>query len=85
MYSLAVDAVTDLHSVTWDKIRTAISGDDDMYRLVDAIESGMPDKRTSLPSSLRDYFPLRDQLSTIDGVAIYKDCIIVPPLCVRTY
>ena len=46
---------------------------------VETIESGMPDKRTSLPPSIRDYFPLRDQLSTVDGVAIYKDRIIVPP------
>ena len=50
-----------------------------MHRLFETIESGMPDKCTSLPPSIQDYFPLCDQLSTIDGVAIYKDRIIVPP------
>ena len=79
LYSSAMNAITNLQCVTWDKVRTASSGDVEMHRLVETIESGMPDKRTSLPPSIRDYFPLRDQLSTVDGVAIYKDRIIVPP------
>ena len=79
LYSSAMNAITNLQCVTWDKVGTATSGDVEMHRLVETIESGMPDKRTSLPSSIRDYFPLRDQLSTVDGVAIYKDSIIVPP------
>ena len=79
LYSSAMNAITNLQCVTWDKVRTATSGDVEMHRLVETIESGMPDKRTSLPPSIRDYFPLRDQLSTVDGVAIYKDRIIVPP------
>ena len=79
LYSSAMNAITNLQCVTWDKVRTATSGDVEMHRLVETIESGMPDKRTSLPPSIRDYFPLCDQLSTVDGVTIYKDRIIVPP------
>ena len=79
LYSSAMNSITNLQCVTWDKVCTATSGDIEMHRLVKTIESGMPDKRTSLPPSIKDYFPLRDQLSTVDGVAIYKDRIIVPP------
>ena len=79
LYSSAMNAITNLQCVTWDKVCTATSGDVETHCLVETIESGMPDKRTSLPRSIRDYFPLRDQLSTVDGVAIYKDHIIVPP------
>ena len=78
LYSSAMNAITNLQCVTWDKVRTATSGDVEMHRLVETIESGMPDKRTSLTPSIRDYFPLPDQLSTVDGVAIFKDRIIVP-------
>ena len=74
-----MNAITNLQCVTWDKVRTATSGDVKMHRLVETIESGMPDKRTSLPPSIWDYFPLCDQLSTVDGATIYKDRIIVPP------
>ena len=79
LYSSAMNAITNLQCVTWDKVRTATSGDVEMHRLVETIESGMQDKRISLTTSIRDYFPLPDQLSTVDGVAIYKDPIIVPP------
>ena len=79
LYYSAVNAITNLQCVTWDKVRTATSGDVETHCLVETIESGMPDKRTSLPPSIRDHFPFCDQLSTVDGVSIYKDRIIVPP------
>ena len=65
LYSSAMNANTNLQCVTWDKVRTATSGEVEMHHLVEMIESGIPDKRTSLPPSIRDYFPLRDQLSTV--------------------
>lgn len=45
-----------------------------MHRLVDAKEPGIPNKPTSFPP----YFPLRDQLSTADGVAKVTDRNILP-------
>ena len=45
-----------------------------MLQLVKVIEAGIPD---ALP--LREYYPFRDQLSTVDGVAIFKDRIVIPP------
>ena len=43
------------------------------------IEAGIPDSRNALPLPLREYYPFRDQLSTADGVAIFKDQIVIPP------
>ena len=48
LYFSAMNAITNLECVTWDKVRTANPGDVDMHRLVETIESGMPDKRTFL-------------------------------------
>ena len=43
------------------------------------IEAGIPDSRNALPLPLREYYPFHDQLSTVDGVAIFKDRIVIPP------
>ena len=68
-----------LRSVTWDRVRTATASDTDMLALTDIIESGIPEHRHQLPESLRDYFQYREGLSTVDGVILYKDRIVIPP------
>ena len=79
LYSPAVSSVSTLQSVTWDKVRTATSNDDNMLRLVKVIEAGIPDSCNALPLPLREYYPFRDQVSTVDCVAIFKDRIVIPP------
>ena len=39
----------------------------------------MPDKRHELPIYIREYHQFRDYLSTVYGVPLYKDRIIIPP------
>ena len=71
-----------LHStnmVTWDQVQVATSSDDNMLLLTNAIEDGFPESRHMLPQPIRDYHHLRHHLSCCNGVAIYKDRIIIPP------
>lgn len=68
-----------LKSVSWDRVRTATASDEDMLVLTELIESGMPEFHHEMPNSIRKYFQFRDDLSTIDGVIVYKDRIVIPP------
>ncbi|XP_054749714.1 uncharacterized protein K02A2.6-like [Lytechinus pictus] len=79
--SSAMCALESLHlkSVTWDRVCTATTSDDNMQALLDAIQAGMPEFGQELPSPLREYFPFRDDLYTSDGVILYKDRIVIPP------
>jgi len=45
----------------------------------DLIEQGMPEHRHEVPEPLKQYFQYREGLSTVDGVILYKDRIVVPP------
>ncbi|XP_054770983.2 uncharacterized protein K02A2.6-like [Lytechinus pictus] len=79
--SSAMCALESLHlkSVTWDRVRTATTSDDNMQALLNAVEAGMPEFRHELPSPVREYFPFRDDLYTSDGVILYKDRIVILP------
>ena len=68
-----------LQSITWDTVRIATNSDDDMVKLVELVENGMPEFRHELPSSLREYFQFKEDLYTVDGVVMYRDRIVVPP------
>ncbi|XP_057297661.1 uncharacterized protein K02A2.6-like [Hydractinia symbiolongicarpus] len=54
-----------------------------MRILVDLIESGITGNREDLSPHLQIYHQYRDHLSTVDGVALYKDRVIVPK-CLRS-
>ena len=73
----SLDALS-VQSVTLDRVRTMSASDPDMLELADLIENGMPDSRLKMPASLKDFFQFRDELSTIDGVILYRDRIVVP-------
>ena len=74
----ALSTIGPLQSITWDAVRVATNSDENMAKLVDMIESGMPESRNQMPVQIRDYFQFREDLYTIDGVAMYKDRIIIP-------
>ncbi|XP_063960192.1 uncharacterized protein LOC135155220 [Lytechinus pictus] len=81
--SSAMCALESLHlkSVTWDRVRTATTSDDNMQALLNAVEAGMPEFRYELPSPLREYFPFRDDLYTSDGIFLYKGGSIGSSAC----
>ena len=73
------DATGILGSVTWDRVREAIASNPDMHLLTELIVDGMPKTRNEMPVSIRQFHQYRHELSTTDGVAIYKNRIIIPP------
>ena len=68
-----------INSVTWDKVKIATTSDSNMYQLVTMIEHGVPESRDDFPETIREYFKLKEDLYTIDGVILYKDRVVVPP------
>lgn len=79
-YSVAAASTLDsMQSVTWDRVREETTSDPNLFELLETIEDGMPDSKMLLPPTLREYFPFREQLSTTDGVVMYRDRVVVPP------
>ncbi|GAB1597479.1 hypothetical protein Ahia01_000965400, partial [Argonauta hians] len=68
---------TPLQAVTWERIKVATASE--LHKLVEAIAEGslLPSYKTN--KDLKPYLKVRDNLSTIDGVALYKDRVVVPP------
>lgn len=68
-----------IQSVTWDQIRVATSSDPHMIKLLDLIEEGSLNDRSTLPQELKPYYQYREHLSSFDGVILYHDRVVVPP------
>ena len=66
-------------AITWDGVRVATNSDEVMVKLIEIIESGMPEFRHLLPTELRPYHQYRDSLYTVDGVVMYNERIVIPP------
>ena len=70
---------TTCNSVTWDMVKEATSSDNNMVHLTELIESGFVQHLDELPEALRPYHQYRSDLSTLDGVVVFKDRIVIPP------
>ncbi|XP_046554623.1 uncharacterized protein K02A2.6-like [Haliotis rubra] len=75
----AASAISSLEPITWNKVKIATTSDVSMAKLVDLIETGMPESRLELPTALREFHQFREHLHTVDGVVLYKDRIVIPP------
>ena len=60
-------------------IKEATASNPDMHLLTELIEDSMQKTLNEMPLSIRQFHQYRHELSTTDGVAIYKDRIIIPP------
>lgn len=67
-----------IRSVTWDDVRVATNSDMVGLKLIETIEAGFPEHRNDLHESLRPFYQYREALSALDGVALYRDRIIIP-------
>lgn len=68
-----------LRSVTWDRVREATSSDVDMHTLEEMATDGIPDSKIEMPETIRDYHQYRENITSTDGVILYKDRVIIPP------
>lgn len=73
-----ISTLTSTQPISWEQVQTATLSDENMTILLSHIENGFPDQRHQLPPSIREYHPHRHLLYSIDGVAIYKERIIIP-------
>ena len=79
LFKSATCALESLQSVTLDRTREATASDESMNQLISIIEGGIPQVRNELPEPLRPFHQFREHLSTVDGVILYEDCIVIPP------
>ena len=75
----ATSTLNAIQSVTWQRVKVHTASDENMNLLLSVIEDGIPDHKNDLPPKLREYHQFRDNMYTIDGVAIYNNRIIIPP------
>ena len=73
-----------IQSVTWDAVRLATTSDPTMLELSNTIEDGFPSSRSDLNPEIRKFYQYRDNLSTYDGVILYKDRLVIPPALRKT-
>ncbi|CAL4067943.1 unnamed protein product, partial [Meganyctiphanes norvegica] len=66
-------------STTWDLVRVATASDETLHKLSDIIETGFPDTCADLPQQLKMFYQLRHNLSTVDGIILYNDRVLIPP------
>ncbi len=71
-------ALDSLRAITWDRVWEATASDAVLHTLIELIDNGFPPSKEHMPPDLRVYHQLRDDLSTSDGVALYKDRVIIP-------
>ena len=80
IYSVeAVDTLKDMQAVTWNTVKTVMNSDKDMLELLDLIEDEFSQPRNALRPTLRPYYQFRNDLSIVDGVALYRDRVVTPP------
>ena len=68
---------SELKAVTLEKVRVATTSE--LHTLTELIDCGFPNHRNEMPEPLRDFFQFRDDLSTSDGIILYKDRVVIPP------
>lgn len=66
-----------LQAVTMDRVRVATTSE--LHDLTELIEAGLPPSRMDMPDGLKEYFRFKDDLSTDNGIIMYKDRVVVPP------
>ena len=68
-----------LKSVTWNRVQEETASTPYMVDLYNIVQSGFDRELEKLSPDLQPYHRFRDSLSTIDGVVMYKNRIVVPP------
>eukprot|EP00112_Aurelia_sp_Birch-Aquarium-sp1_P001605 Seg1173.19 transcript_id=Seg1173.19/GoldUCD/mRNA.D3Y31 product="Retrovirus-related Pol polyprotein from transposon opus" pseudo=true protein_id=Seg1173.19/GoldUCD/D3Y31 len=78
--SLAACYDTDRHlqAVTWDRVVAAAAQDEECQLLSQTISNGFPPSKDELPELVRRYWPVRDDLYTVNGVSLKDKRILIP-------
>lgn len=76
--ALLSDTDSGPHAVTWDRIRDTSCTDAPTIELIETITNGFPASKCQLPASVQPYWNIRDTMSSIDGVAMVGQRVVVP-------
>ena len=68
----------DVRVITWDRVKHAASHDSETNTLIPTILSGFPETKEELPNNIQPYWNIRNDLTCLDGVALYNNRIVVP-------
>ena len=69
---------SDIRALTWDMVKLETEKDLDMVDLQRLISTSFPDKKQDMPSNIVQYWPLRHNLTTVDGVILMNEQVLVP-------
>ena len=72
-------ALESMLPLTWQRLKEETTSDDTMQLLLSTIEEGFPLKQADVPLNIRPFFIHRPHLYTVDGVAVFKDRVVIPP------
>lgn len=67
-----------------DELRTAAQGDVGYAATIEAIVAGFPARRDRTDMAVRQYWSIREQLSTDDGLIFFGSRVVVPPAARRS-
>ena len=67
-----------VEAVTWERVQQAAQIDPTMQELRRLLEEGFPETRKEMEDSVREFFKLREDLSMVQGVILYKDRVVIP-------
>lgn len=71
-------SLTQHQPISWQALKEATTSDESLQLLLTHIEEGFPEKPAALPPAIRPFHLHRSYLYTVDGVAVYKDRLIIP-------
>ena len=73
-----VCANSDVHAITWERVKQESARDPDMMHLMGYIHSVYPLNKKEMATSLEPFWAIRDQLFVVDGVVMRKDDVVLP-------
>ena len=76
--AFAFTTAHNLQTVTWDRAKVATKSEKSMLQLLTTIQNGFLASKQDLPKDIPEYHQYRDDMYTIDGVILSKDCNVIP-------
>ena len=67
-----------IQSISWNEIKREAQVDEECVTLSNIITDGFPESRQDVPSSLKRYWQMKDELYVIDGVPMLEGKILIP-------
>lgn len=65
-------------AVTLERVKAESRSDKEIVQLAHAIENGFPKSKSEMPREIASYWEFRHGLTSIDGIAMYMDRIVIP-------